>query len=574
MPVFDYQDNKDVQLIKDALIIDGVNFGAAADRNYTFSGEAGWKVLNGAELNYRGCSNPYGAFYGESLLLSSAECNVLGKYDGQGNLINIGVSFWGTGTYAGASLFGSVINTALDATSDVFSALFDGYADSYVQHAYNNLMSSVVDFARANGLNGSDVIISGHSLGGLAVNSLATLSSQGAWDGFFQDSSYVAFASPTQNLSSDKVLNIGYENDPVFRVLNGHSITLESAFSHDSPRETCTNNVITFDETYANKFGLMSIANLFSWTAHSGAGYTEGVLRIMDSEVYDLTHQNSNVIVSNLAEGNRAKMWVSDLNKSLPHTGSTFIVGTESNDLLKGGAGNDYLCGGAGNDTFKDHSGFNVIYGGEGTNTYLTECNVKDFSFSHDADGSLYFKYSTGDITKAQDVQYVNAAYTKSGWFGIKYDVKETFSVTDYGLEGKYQTYSYSNSYYANAENSFTVSSIADGSWLFSGESDSNISIAGNSNSIISGGGSDVIHLNGSDNTMLFYGDFGNDTIFNLSATDSLVFMENQYIADNDSYLNHLSFVENNALLTFGESSVTLVGVNADMLADMHIAVA
>lgn len=55
MSVFDYLGNKDVQLIKDALIIDGVNFGAGVDRNYTFSGEDNWKVLDGAELNYRGC---------------------------------------------------------------------------------------------------------------------------------------------------------------------------------------------------------------------------------------------------------------------------------------------------------------------------------------------------------------------------------------------------------------------------------------------------------------------------------------------------------------------------------------
>ena len=32
-----------------------------------------------------------------------------------------------------------------------------------------------------NGLTGHDIIITGHSLGGLAVNSMATLSAQGQW---------------------------------------------------------------------------------------------------------------------------------------------------------------------------------------------------------------------------------------------------------------------------------------------------------------------------------------------------------------------------------------------------------
>ena len=66
----------------------------------------------------------------------------------------------------------------------------------------------------------------------------------------------------------------------------------------------------------------------------------------MDSEIYDFTHQNSNIIVSNLSEAYRSTTWVSDLNKSVTHVGSTFIIGTETNDLLQGGKGNDYLCGG------------------------------------------------------------------------------------------------------------------------------------------------------------------------------------------------------------------------------------
>ena len=52
-------------------------------------------------------------------------------------------------------------------------------------------------FATANGLSGKDVLVSGHSLGGLAVNSMADLSNH-TWAGFYQHANYVAYASPTQ----------------------------------------------------------------------------------------------------------------------------------------------------------------------------------------------------------------------------------------------------------------------------------------------------------------------------------------------------------------------------------------
>ncbi|EBK8264691.1 lipase, partial [Salmonella enterica] len=173
---------------------------------------------------------------------------------------------------------------------------------------------------------------------------------------------------------------------------------------------------------------------------------------------------------------------------------------------------------------------------------------------------------SSGDITRAESIQYINAE-------------NNLFSITDItpaknDLKDSVKPVGYSESYYAEIENDYTISSFSSNSWFYSDVNDSNISVAGDNNNIVSGYGSDIINLNGNDNTLLFYGDFGNDTIYNLSASDSLIFMANKHIADNDSYLNHLSFVDENALLTYGESSITLVGVNADMLAEMYIAVA
>lgn len=574
MAIFDYNNSTNVEAIQDALIIDSVNLKSSGDENYVFTGDNGWAILNGETIGYDGAVNKYGAFYGQSLFLSSAECNVLGKYDSEGNLISIGISFWGTGTSSNSSNY--LLNTALDGVSDIASAFVDGYADNYVPAAFSNLMSSVAAFAVSQGLSGKDIIISGHSLGGLAVNSMATASANGMWDGFFEDSTYIALASPTQNTVNDKVLNIGYENDPVFRVLDGTSLTTESLVGHDTPRETCTNNIVSFNDTYAGLAGaidIISIANPASWSAYQGVKYIDGLTRIIDSEIYQYTDTNSNIIVSNLSEAYRETTWVEDLNKSNPHEGSTFIIGTDTNDLLKGSEGNDYLCGGGGDDAFKDNSGYNVIYGGDGYNTYITEAKLSDMSISCDSDGTLFFKYSNNDITRAEDIQSVNGSNLLFSLWGMDIMSTEDFTVSSDGLHGKYSSYNYATSYYANESNSYTIFDTADNSWIFSSGKDAVIHASSNNINIVSGSGNDTIYLSGQGDTLLFYNDFGNDTIYNISESDSLIFMANENVQGDYDYTHFLSTVNDNAVLQFGDSSITLVGINAEALTEMNIVI-
>ena len=51
-----------------------------------------------------------------------------------------------------------------------------GYADGYTLKAFGQLLGDVAKFAQAHGLSGEDVVVSGHSLGRLAVNSMAAQS--------------------------------------------------------------------------------------------------------------------------------------------------------------------------------------------------------------------------------------------------------------------------------------------------------------------------------------------------------------------------------------------------------------
>ncbi len=280
------------------------------------------------------------------------------------------------------------------------------YAKNYVGEAFGNLLNDVVAFAKANGLSGKDVLVSGHSLGGLAVNSMADLSG-GKWGGFFADSNYIAYASPTQS-STDKVLNVGYENDPVFRALDGSTFTGASVGVHDAPKESATDNIVSFNDHYASTaWNLLpfSILNIPTWISHLPTAYGDGMNRIIESKFYDLTSKDSTIIVANLSDPARANTWVQDLNRNAEtHKGSTFIIGSDSNDLIQGGSGNDYLEGRAGNDTFRDAGGYNVILGGAGNNTLELQKSVNTFDFANDGAGNLYIRDANGGISITRDI--------------------------------------------------------------------------------------------------------------------------------------------------------------------------
>jgi len=115
---------------------------------------------------------------------------VLGKYDDAGRLLESASAFAVT-SGPRESLISDSIG---DLLSDLLAAWPRDYAKNYAGEAFGGLLKAVAEYAGAHGLSGSDVLVSGHSLGGLAVNSLAELSDQ-RWSGFYKDANYVAYAS-------------------------------------------------------------------------------------------------------------------------------------------------------------------------------------------------------------------------------------------------------------------------------------------------------------------------------------------------------------------------------------------
>ncbi|CRL52612.1 polyurethane esterase [Pseudomonas sp. URMO17WK12:I11] len=532
--------------------------------------KAGWTPITASQLGYDGKVDAHGTFFGEKAGYNTAQVEILGKYDAQGHLTEIGIAFRGTSgpreTLIGDSI-GDVINDLLAALGP------KDYAKNYVGEAFGNLLGDVVAFAQANGLSGKDVLVSGHSLGGLAVNSLADLSTD-TWGGFFKDSNYIAYASPTQS-ATDNVLNVGYENDPVFRALDGSSFNLSSVGVHDAPKESATDNIVSFNDHYASTAWNVlpySILNIPTWISHLPTAYGDGMNRVIESKFYDLTSKDSTIVVANLSDPARANTWVQDLNRNAEtHKGSTFIIGSDANDLIQGGNGNDYLEGRDGHDTFRDGGGYNILLGGKGNNVLDLQQSVKAVEFAHDGAGTLYLRDANGGISITRDIGSIVSKEPGFLWGLFKDDV--THSVTANGLAVGNHLTAYASSVKGGG-GADTLKAQATGDWLFGLDGNDHL-IGGKGNDVFVGGaGNDVMESGGGVDTFLFSSSFGQDRVVGYQANDKLVFLGVQGVVANDDFRAHATAVGHDTVLTFGGDSVTLVGVGLDSLAGTGIVIA
>jgi hypothetical protein len=530
---------------------------------YTPTGQplpaGGWAPISATTLGYQGKVGAQGTFFGEKDGFTSAEAEILGKYDGTGNLIGLGIAFRGTGGLGYSDTFGDMKNNLLAAVGPV------DYASNYAKNAFDNLLKSVAAFAIAHGLSAKDVLVSGHSLGGLGVNSLAQLSGNN-WGGFFKDANYIAFASPTQSATGDNVLNIGYENDPVFRVLDGTTFNNGSLGKHDAHQPSATNNIVNFNDHYASTAQNLvpfSILNPLNWSAHGSLGYADGLNRVIDSAFYDLTGKDSTLIVSNLSASSRGATWVEDLGRSgEPHGGSTFIIGTDSNDLLKGGAGNDFIEGRDGDDRFRDDGGFNLLLGGKGNNTFELLKPLQNFSIANDGDGTLFVRDAYGGISLTRDIGAL-VSQESGSWWSSK-DI--TWSVTDNGLLNGSELTRYSHSQNGDAQGNTLLAGV-EGDWLFGNGGDDLLRSDKGHVTFVGGTGNDVMHSTGDgSNTYLFSGAFGFDAINGYQGSDTLVFRGVEGTGQGYDYRQHASQAGQDTVLKIGDFSVTLVGVGLDNL--------
>ncbi|NWD64441.1 polyurethanase [Pseudomonas sp. IPO3774] len=561
MGVFDYKSMKGEQgkaLLNDALALSKYAYDSTGEPLAT----GGWAPIGAQALGVTEHVDKQGTLWGETALAASANVEVLGQYDSSGKLVAIGIAFRGTS-------FGLTLDGLGDVASDLAAAILPGYATDYAKLAFNTLLGNVADYANNQGLTGKDILVTGHSLGALGANSLATLSHD-HWDGFYRDANYVTFASPTQRLGDTQVLNIGYENDPVFKAIDGKGISTSALlWGNDRAWDSAANNLVSFTDNYASASAHFS--NSLNWgvaKAHYLEGYTHGLGRIAASDFYDLTSKNSTIVVSSLSDAALGTTWVQDLNRyAEKHTGNTFIIGTEGDDLLKGGASNDFLEGGAGNDRFRDDGGYNLVLGGKGDNIFELQKSLTTFSFANDGDGTLYINDAYGGISITRDVgALVSKETSYIPWTSIPWGSHDiTYQVTSNGLLAGTDLIQYAASAKGDAGDN-VLTAHGEGNWLFGLGGDDHL-IGGQGNDVFVGGaGSDLMVSGGMSNTFLFSGVFGNDRIEGYQASDKLVFIGIEGLGQDYDYRSYASTVEDNTLLSFGDNSVLLVGVGITQL--------
>lgn len=330
---------------------------------------------------------------------SGPQLKVLAERDASGAIIGLAISYAGT-------------NSLVDVLD--YTVLNEG---APLAVAMAPVLEAVAGYARSLGLSGSDVIVTGYSLGAGMTNIQARYADTLA-GGFFADSLYVAHEPPVICEIPGRVLNIGYENDVVHRAAGDAAGFWEAIAAadpllsnNDGAYASSTDNLVIFDGAYANAgvtLAVDSILNVFGWWAHIGGAFSDAVARIGASAFYEFTARDSVVVVSNLGADLRGSIWVED--KASPtsdHFGApAFLVGTTYGDLLRDGVANDWIDGGAGDDLIRVSTGLNRVEGGAGTDTLRVIADVAAVKVYRLADGTLAFDTGEG-LALARGVEKV-----------------------------------------------------------------------------------------------------------------------------------------------------------------------
>lgn len=126
------------------------------------------------------------------------QAKIFGQYNEAGDLVRINFNVSGT-------------NSVVDVLDYLNLNNHEGI------ELYEPILEMVKEYAVENGLQASDVVFSGYSLGAAVTNVIAA-ERENLVGGFFTESDYIAYAVPTIYDNSDVVLNVGYENDVVHRI--------------------------------------------------------------------------------------------------------------------------------------------------------------------------------------------------------------------------------------------------------------------------------------------------------------------------------------------------------------------
>ena len=158
----------------------------------------------------------------------------------------------------------------------------------------------------------------------------------------------MAFESPVIT-NANGILNIGFENDPIYRALNGYG---NSASSLD-------HIVLAKPEYMAGNYDGQ---HPFDAYAHVAAAGANALARIEASAFFNVMTPDSVVIVD------ASPGLVQDITPGREATGA-FYIGQSASDLIAGRDGPDHIEGFAGDDILLGNSGADVLLGGTGNDS-------------------------------------------------------------------------------------------------------------------------------------------------------------------------------------------------------------
>src|SRR6266540_3336541 len=281
-----------------------------------------------------------------------------------------------------------------DSTADSF------YYPELLFGTYINRFQPLLTAIAAQAPGDTHFYFTGTSLGGGAVNQMADIASY-EYAGRFAAAQFVAFASPTI-ANANGILNFGFENDPIYKVLENYS---------DQP-SSLDNLVLATAEYMAGNYDGRHQLNYY---AHTSAFDVIG--RLKDSAFYDFMNPDS-VLIFDAYSGP-----LTDLTPGRESTGTFYlgeavadqIIGRAGDDFIEGFAGDDTLSGAAGNDRLDGGAGNDIMVGGIGNDTYTVD-SASDVIVEIANEGTDAAIVFANNYTLASNVENGNAGLATGQW--------------------------------------------------------------------------------------------------------------------------------------------------------------
>lgn len=415
--------------------------------------------------------------------------------------------------------------------------------NSYINE-FASLLNAVADYANREEI--SNIQITGHSLGGAAVNVLRNVAST-SFGAAYDDATFVAFASPKISTSSN-ILNIGIENDWVFKQIELINPLNPSEFF------STTDHIVWFNDLLAlnNSFGLgirvltEFIANAPS-SPHGVDNYIEMVDRITNSEFYAQTSRDSTIL---LAETDQ---FITPLGPSSSNaTGPALILGRDGvGDALRGAGFGDFLEGLSGEDYLEGRGGNDQMSGGAGADAFIGGAGNDTMDGGTGRDAAYYLEATTG-LTARLNQTGTNA--TSSEGNDVLISIEDLVSANG------------NDSLIGDGSDNLFFSQGGSDTLIGNGGDDMLIVGAGAGDVLAGGGGNDVLDVTGSTGSVLSGGADVDTFIFAEGSPVDLPNLNNHRITDYD---DELDFIIIDALLANSFGDLTITQVNADTLIEI-----